>query len=257
MQTHATLSIREDLATIVFACEDELKPPTLDEVALQELDEKLGEIEVRAQDLRAVIVRSVAEKYFIVGANIAALGQIGRGTIVSWVELGHRVFNRLEGLPLPVIARVDGYALGGGLELAMACDLTVASSRARFGQPEANLGLVPGWGGTHRLPRRVGLSRAKELTFTGRMIDAAEAHAIGLADYVAEPHELDDMIAGILDAIRSSSAVAVSQVKQLLNASQACEMAACVARESAASLTCFVDGDASGRVQAFIESRSH
>lgn len=179
MQTHVSLEVKEDIGMLTLACEVAGKPATLDHRALDELADRLEEIRsrgdgLRGDGLRAVVVQSDSEKYFVVGANVNALATLDVETIVPWIEKGHAVFDELEALPLPVVARLEGYALGGGLELALACDLIVASDRARLGQPEANLGFVAGWGGCYRLPRRVGLCRAKELFFTGQIIGSVQ-----------------------------------------------------------------------------------
>lgn len=146
MQTTVKLSMDADIGTLTFVCDETGKPTTLDLRVLDELDAHLSTIESHSDRLRAVLVESAYPKYFIVGANINALKTLNADTIVPWVKKGHEVFNRLEALPLPVIAIVEGYALGGGLELAMACDMILAADTAKFGQPEANLGVVSGWG---------------------------------------------------------------------------------------------------------------
>ena len=255
MQTHVSFERTDDIGTLTFACEVAGKPATLDHQVLDEL--ALGLEEMRSSgDLRAVILRSDSEKYFVVGANVNAREKLDAETIVPWIEKGHAVFNQLEDLPLPVIARVEGYALGGGLELAMACDLIVASGRARLGQPEANLGFVAGWGGTYRLPRRVGLSRAKELFFTGQIIDAARAYEIGLVDFVGEDSaEVDAYLASFFESLRKCSDVAVAEMKRLVNASPGITQRESYLAESVASRTCLSSGDTKARVVAFLESR--
>ncbi len=125
-------------------------------------------------------MRSTSDRFFCVGANINALNDIDENSIAPWVLKGHQVFNQIEDLAMPVIAVVEGYAMGGGLELAMACDLIFASQEAKFAQSEASLGFIPGWGGTHRLARRVGVSKAKFYFYSGKMLGAQEAKEIGL-----------------------------------------------------------------------------
>jgi enoyl-CoA hydratase len=255
MQTHVSFDRADGIATLTFACEVAGKPAVLDHQVLDELAQGLEEIRTSG-GLRAVVVRSDAERYFVVGANINALEKLDAETIVPWIERGHAVFDELEALPLPVIARVEGYALGGGLELAMACDLIVTSSRARLGQPEANLGFVAGWGGTYRLPRRVGLSRAKELLFTGQIIDAARAYEIGLVDFVGQDTaEVDAYLASFFESLRSCSEVAVAEMKRLVNASLGMTQRESHLAEALASCTCLSSGDTRERVRAFLESR--
>ena len=181
MQTHINFKRHKDVVTLTFASEEAGKPPTLDLDVLDRLSDVLERIE-EDEDLRGVVIRSNSEKYFVVGADINALREMDTTSIVTWVQRGHEVFNVLAELRLPVIAWVEGYALGGGLELAMACDLILATDNAKLGQPEAKLGLVSGWGGSHRLPRRVGLAKAKEMFFTGNILDARTAYDFGLVD---------------------------------------------------------------------------
>ena len=141
-----------------------------------------------ARTCAAVILTGAGDKAFVAGADIAAMAGSARARRAPFAELGHRVGDRIEALPVPVIAAVNGFALGGGCELALACDFIYASTDARkFGQPEVNLGVIPGFGGTQRLARRVGIGRARELVYTGETIDATEALRIGLVNRVFEP----------------------------------------------------------------------
>jgi enoyl-CoA hydratase len=256
VQTHVSFEAKGDIGILTLACEVAGKPATLDHQALDELADRLEEIRSKGNGLRAAVVQSDSEKYFVVGANVNVLATLDVETIVPWIEKGHAVFNELEALPLPVVARVEGYALGGGLELAMACDLIVASDRARLGQPEANLGFVAGWGGCYRLPRRVGLSRAKELFFTGQIIDAARAYEIGLVDFVGEDSgAVDAYLASFFDSLRKCSKVAVSEMKRLVNISPGLTLHESNLEEAAASRTCLSSGDTRARVAAFLERR--
>lgn len=258
MQTHVTFERRDDVGTFTFACDEPGKPTTLDLQVLDELDTCLDEVEACVEDLRALIVQSDSPKYFLVGANVNALRSLDATSIVPWVQRGHQVFNRLARLPLPVIARVEGYALGGGLELAMACDLIVAAEGAvtgggaRFGQPEAKLGVVAGWGGSGRLPRRVGLARAKELFFTGRIVDAAAAHAMGLADFVGD---VDAIVADLVDDIRPCGWIAVASMKQLLDRGLDLTLEQIARDEAVASSRCLADPDTQARVARYLEGR--
>lgn len=252
MQTHVNYEQKEDIGHITFACEVPGKPTTLDLQVLDELDACLDKIEATAETLRALIVQSAFPKYFLVGANINALQTLNAETIVPWVQRGHAVFNRLARTPAPVIAKVDGYALGGGLELAMACDLIAATENAKFGQPEANLGVVAGWGGSYRLPRRVGLAKAKELFFTGRIVDAITAHRIGLADFVGD---VDGYLDALLADIRKCGRVAVSYMKQLIDNSPHITIEQNCLDEAVASSRCMADADTQARVASYLESR--
>jgi len=254
MQTHILLEAINDIATLTLTPDEPGKPPTLDYAALAELEAHVAVIQAAA-GLRAVILRSASEKYFCVGANINALKTLDAETIVPWVERGHAVFNALAALPVPAIARVEGFCLGGGLELAMACDLIVASKAARFGQPEAALGVIAGWGGTWRLPRRVGIARAKEMFFTGKIIAADEAAAIGLADFVGEPAEGDSYLTAFLEGLRRCSPLAVAHMKTIVDRSDALTLADTCRAEAEASHVCLASADTRARLAEYLESR--
>ena len=252
MQTHVSFEQKDDIGYLTFACDERGKPTTLDLQVLDELDACLDDIDAVTATLRAVIVQSAFSKYFIVGANINALQTLNAETIVPWVQRGHAVFNRLARLPMPVIAKVEGYALGGGLELAMACDFIVATESAKFGQPEANLGVVAGWGGSYRLPSRVGLSKAKELFFTGRIVDAETARDIGLADFVGD---VDTYLSALLTDIRKCGRTAVAYMKQLIDNSPHITIEQNCLDEAVASSRCMADVETQARVASYLESR--
>jgi enoyl-CoA hydratase len=254
MQTHILLGVTGDLATLTLTPDEPGKPPTLDYAALDELEAHVATIRAAA-GLRAVILRSASEKYFCVGANINALKTLDAETIVPWVERGHAIFNALAALPVPVVARVEGFCLGGGLELAMACDLIVASNVARFGQPEAVLGVIAGWGGAWRLPRRVGISRAKELFFTGKVIAADEALRISLANFAGEPGEVEAYLAAFLEGLRRCSPLAVAQVKAIVDHSDALTLTDACRAEAEASHECLASADTRARLAEYLNSR--
>ena len=252
MSTRLTTAYTDAVCTVTLH-PPEGKPPTLDPAVMDAFDRVLTEIEARAPELSAVVLQSASPKFFCAGANINVLETINRDTIGPWVERGHRLMNRIEALPVPVIARVEGYALGGGLELAMAGDLIFASSNAKFGQTETKLGFVTGWGGSYRLVRRVGLSRAKELVFSGRMIDAAEAARLGLVEWQGAPEALALHLAEFLGAVSASSRVANREMKSLLESCARTTIAENAAIESAASQRCLgADGDAAERLRRFL-----
>lgn len=256
MQTHVTLQVDADIATLTFARDTSGKPATIDLIVLDELESHLREIEAQRSGLRAVILRSDSTRYFVVGANIRALETLNEETVVPWIQRGHAVFNRLEALPAPAIARVEGYALGGGLELAMACDLILATPNAKFGQPEANLGFVAGWGGTYRLPRRVGIAKAKEMFYTACILDAQEALAVGLIDFCGETGALEAHLDALLAGIRQVSPVAVAHMKALVNDSRNISLSQACAAETSSSEICMAEADTKARIRAFLESRN-
>ena len=168
------------------------RPTALNALNREVLEEMARVIrEVRHDpSVRVLIVTGAGDKAFVAGADIAAMAKMSALDGLDFSRLGHRVMESFEDLPIPVIAAVNGFALGGGLELALACDLIVASEKARFGQPEINLGLIPGFGGTQRLPHRIGHNKARELIMTGDMFDAKTALELGLVNQVVAPGEL-------------------------------------------------------------------
>ena len=174
---------------------------------------------------------------------------------LEFSRLGHRVMESIEDLPIPVIAAVNGFALGGGVELAMACDLIVASEKARFGQPEINLGLIPGFGGTQRLPHRIGQAKARELIMTGDMIDAKTALELGLVNYVVAPDQLMAETRKLAEKIASKSSVALRQAKAALRASFTMEEDAGLRFEQESFGIAFASEDRVEGTEAFVGKR--
>ena len=180
------LDVSEGVATLTFNRPDALN--ALSSSVLEELDAAVGRIASDAA-IHGVIVTG-AGRAFVAGADISEIAKLDRSSGLDFARRGQGVFSRIEALPKPVVAAVNGFALGGGCEIAMACHVRVASTRARFGQPEVKLGIIPGFGGTQRLPRLVGRGAATKLILSGRPISAEEALRIGLVDEVAEPEAL-------------------------------------------------------------------
>lgn len=229
------------------------KPPTLDHESISELDVALDSIIARQP--RCVVVRSTEPKYFCVGANINVLKETNAETIVPWCMAGHRVLNRLESLPCPVLAEIHGYAFGGGLELAMACDVIYAASEAKLAQSEAALGFIPGWGGTGRLVRRVGLSKAKHLFFTAATLGGNEAHEIGLVDHVLPSAELTAAVDEFTAAVARNDASALSTFKRLVHEPEIMERDRCAAAEALASRACLENPGTLERLTQFLNKR--
>ena len=165
----------------------------------------------------AVVITGAGDKAFVAGADISELATLGPVEAKEFALRGQAVFSRLERLNKPVIAAVNGYALGGGCELAMACHLRVATATAVFGQPEVKLGLIPGYGGTQRLPRLVGRGRALEILLTGRNVNAEEAQRIGLVNVVCEPAELEGVMDGLLESILANGPLAIGHCLEAVN----------------------------------------
>ena len=219
-----------------------------------ELDRLFDEI-ARDDSIHAVIVTGSGEKAFVAGADIAQMAPMSAIEGRNWGKLAQAVFNKLENLPQPVIAAVNGFALGGGCELAMACDIRIASEKAKFGQPEVTLGIIPGFAGTQRLPRLVGKGRAKELLFSGGMIDAAEAHRIGLANKVVAPEELIAAARDMAGIIMSRGPVAVRLCKAAVNEGLDMDLESGMAYEAEVFGLCFATADQKEGMSAFLGKR--
>lgn len=216
MATHIRYTEKEPAAFITFYEEEERKPCTLDWDVLKELENHIDKLAIEKRGIRTLVLQSASPKSFIVGANIAVLRTQTAENIGSWVLNGHRIFNKLQQLPIPVIAKVEKFALGGGLELAMACDFIIAGENAVFGQPEASLGVMPGWGGSYRLPLLTGPNRAKEIFMTGRQLDAKTAYEWGLVNRVCPQNCLDAAIEELIRQIAANDASVLAKVKQII-----------------------------------------
>lgn len=206
-------------------------------------------------DVRVVIITGTG-KAFVAGADIAQMSSLDPRGAQHFAAMGHRVLAKIEALPAIVIAAVNGFALGGGCELSLACDLVYASAKARFGQPEVNLGLMPGFGGTQRLARRIGPMRALELTTTARMVKADEAKAIGLCLDVFEPEELIEKVQGIAAGIASKGPIAVRACKAVQARGLEAPLATANAFERDAFAVLFSSNDAKEGMTAFVEKRA-
>ena len=167
--------------------------------------------------VRCVVLTGAGEKSFVAGADIGSMSTMTKAEGEAFGKLGNDIFLAIESFPLPVIAAVNGFALGGGCELAMSCDIRICSDNAMFGQPEVGLGITPGFGGTQRLPRIVGLGMAKQLLYTARNIDAAEALRIGLVNAVVPQAELMDTALKMANNVAKNAPIAVRACKQAVN----------------------------------------
>ncbi len=201
------------------------------------------------------VIITGAGKAFIAGADISELAKCDVAGATKTSRLGLFMTRTIEDFPRPVIAAVNGFALGGGCELAMACDIRLASEKAKFGQPEVNLGIIPGYGGTQRLARLVGRGKAKQLIFSGAMIDAAEAHRIGLADEVYPPDELMDKAMEMARLIASRGPVAVSIAKECINHGLDVNLKAGCDFEKNSFGVVYGSSDAKEGLTAFLEKR--
>jgi enoyl-CoA hydratase len=208
-----------------------------------------------SEDVACVILTGSGSKAFVAGADIAEMQALDAVSAEHFARLGHSIFNAIENFPKPVIAAVNGFALGGGCELAMACDIRIAAENARFGQPEVSLGVIPGFGGTLRLARLVGKGRAKELIFTGDMIDAQEAYRIGLANKVVAAEELLAKARTMATKIASKGSVAVRFAKESVDNGLEMDLDRAGRFEASLFALCFATTDQKEGMQAFLEKR--
>jgi enoyl-CoA hydratase/carnithine racemase len=223
---------------------------------LRELDEALGALEAAApDDVRALVVTGRGDKAFSVGSNVKEFEEHRKPGGRARFEMEARVAQRLAGLPMPTVAAIEGSALGGGLELALCCDVRIASERAQLGLPEVRLAVTPGTGGTQRLPRIVGVARAKELALTGRIISAQEAERIGLVNEVVPAGEAVARARAIGEEIAERGPLAVRAVKVLMDGALDHDLAAGHAAEVETSVRIFATDDLLEGVRAFIEKR--
>jgi enoyl-CoA hydratase len=202
------------VSTVTIDRQDALN--ALNVETLTELRDRLRDLSTD-NDVRAIVLTGAGEKAFVAGADIKYMSGLGSDEAKGWGGLGHEAGRLLETMAKPTIAAINGFALGGGCELALACDIRYASSRAKLGQPEINLGIVPGWGGTQRLARVCGVGVAKDLILTGRLVDAEEALRIGLVSAIADPvldHALETA-----HELAAKSPLALALAKRLINMS--------------------------------------
>jgi enoyl-CoA hydratase len=242
----------DGMALIVINRPEKLN--ALDAETMGELDEALGRME-SDPDLRGLILTGAGEKAFIAGADVQ---ELARATPMEAQQIslrGQRIVQRLETLPKPSVAAINGFALGGGLELALCCTLRVASENARLGQPEVKLGILPGYGGTQRLPRLVGRGRALEMLLTGEPIDAAEAYRIGLVNHVVPQAELLEFSRALLRKIFENAPVGAALIAQAVDLGLSAGLEEGLRFEAAAFGLAAATADRSEGLRAFLEKR--
>lgn len=225
----------------------------LNSQVFQDLSAVLDQIE--ASDTISVVIFTGAGRSFIAGADISEMLPMNPVEGKRWGDLGNSIMLRIENLAQPTIAAVNGFAFGGGNELAMSCDIRLASSKAKFGQPEVGLGITPGFGGTQRLSRIVGMGRAMELILTGKTIDAHKALEIGLVNEVVEPEELLNVALEWANLIAAQAPIAVRQSKQCIRRGGQVDITTAVTYESQAFGLCFGTEDQKEGMSAFVEKR--
>jgi enoyl-CoA hydratase len=254
MSDYETIDVaRDDQNVVTVTIERPDKLNALNETVLTELHAAADDL-ADDEDLRMVVFQGEG-RAFIAGADIAAMLDMSPEEAEEFGALGHRTLEAIEQLPVPTLAAVDGFALGGGLEVALACDLIYASGRAAFGLPEVSLGIIPGFGGTQRLGRRVGWQRAREMVFTGQRIDAEKAESIGLCLEVFEADSFDERLAEVVDAIGSRGPLAIRAAKTAMRTGQESHLTDGLEAEQQAFADLFETEDRREGMEAFLDRR--
>jgi enoyl-CoA hydratase len=247
-----SVTIEDGIATITFNRPQKLNALNAD--LLSEFSNALDEI-AADEGIRVLILTGAGEKSFVAGADITELATFSALQAKRFSETGHALIDKLQTLPIPVIAAANGFALGGGSEIALACDFIYASENAMFGQPEINLGIIPGFGGTQRLPRLIGKNLAKELIFTGNMITAAEALSMGMANKVYPQEQLMVEVMQIAKTMASKGKASLRAAKQAINNGMNVDLATGCRIEMDAFSLCMASPDAKEGTAAFLEKR--
>jgi enoyl-CoA hydratase len=246
-----TLSVADRVATLTVNRPDKLN--ALNDRVIAELGDAIDALRENP-DVGGIVLTGVG-RAFVAGADISELEKLGAVSAKALAQRGQAVFRRFETSPKPTIAAVNGFALGGGCELAMSCHIRIASEAAKFGQPEVKLGLVPGYGGTQRLPRLIGKGRALQLLLTGEMIDAQEAYRIGLVNRVVPAGELSSTAAAMMQTILANGPLAVAHCIEAVNAGYDLPLADALTLEATAfGLLAATDEKREG-TRAFLEKR--
>jgi enoyl-CoA hydratase len=245
-------SIQDNIALIKIARAKVLN--SLNSQVLNDLNQIIDWLESNPA-LRAAIISGEGEKAFVAGADISEMAGKSKAQALEFSKTGQRLFARLEALSIPVIAAVNGYALGGGCELAMACDFRIASINAKFGQPEVSLGIIPGYGGSQRLPRLVGLGQALFMLMSGETISAEEALRIGLVQKVVSPQELETACLEIAKKIAAKGPNAVKKVKLVARQGYGRDFESACRLEAENFSSLFGEAEAGEGLQAFLEKR--
>lgn len=245
-------TVEEGVATITFN-----RPKALNAMNSETMGEFMNAIKTCYDDdnIKAVIVTGSGDKAFVAGADIVEMQDLEPCDALKFMERGHETYRALELMPKPTIAAVKGFALGGGTEIAMSCDIRFAADNARFGQPEILLGLTPGWGGTQRLPRLVGIGRALELIMGGGQIDAQRAYEIGLVNKVFPADQLMEETKKFAKRLAGMPGFAIKMIKHAVNFGQELPLDHANRLEMECCAQCFSTHDQKEGMKAFLEKR--
>lgn len=245
------VAVEGHVATVTVNRPDKLN--ALNEQVIEGLTAAVHALSARG-DVRAMVLTGAGDRAFVAGADIPAMAELDPTRAAAFARKGWALGDALETAAFPVIAAVNGFALGGGAELALACDLIVASDKARFGWPEVTLGVIPGFGGTQRLARRVGVGKAREYVFTASVLDAAEALSMRLADHVVPHAELAAEAKKLAERIAKNAPVAVARAKQVLHAGENLPLGVARELEIQGFALCFATEDQKSGMRAFVEN---
>ncbi len=250
--TSMELTNANGIATLTFNRPKALN--ALNAVLLEEFSDALNSI-AKDESIRVLILTGAGEKAFVAGADITEIATLTPLGAKHFSQCGQDIISKLQTLAIPVIAAVNGYALGGGCEMALACDCIYASEKAIFGLPEINLGVIPGFGGTQRLPRLIGANRAKEMIFTGKHLTAAEAKEMGLVNKIFAPEELMSAVINVATLIATKGKASLYAAKQTINQGLNTDLATGLNIERDAFGLVLASPDAKEGTSAFLEKR--
>jgi enoyl-CoA hydratase len=245
-------SVEHQIALITFNRPKALN--ALNSALLDEFSDALHQV-AKDDEIKVLILTGAGEKAFVAGADITELSRLNSLESKAFAQKGHWVMNMLQALPIPVVAAVNGFALGGGSEIALASDFIYAAANAKFGFPEINLGLIPGFGGTQRGPRAIGMNLAKEMIFTGKLISAEEAAGIGMVNKVCAPESLMEEVFKVARDIASKGRVSLRAAKRAINSGMNVDLATGCEIEINEFALCFSSEDAKEGTSAFLEKR--
>jgi enoyl-CoA hydratase len=247
-----SFDVQDRLAIVTFNRPKALN--ALNRALLDEFAQALDQVEAN-DEIRVLVLTGSGDKAFVAGADITEINQLGPLGAKQFARRGMDTITRLTQLPIPVIAAVNGYALGGGTEMALACDFVYAAETAQFGLPEITLGIIPGFGGTQRLARLIGANMAREMIYTGKMIAADEALRLGIVNRVCAPDQLMTDVQKTAAAIAQKGRVALRAAKQAINNGLNVDLASGLALENDAFALCLASPDAHEGTSAFLEKR--
>ncbi|MCF6165882.1 enoyl-CoA hydratase-related protein [Furfurilactobacillus rossiae] len=247
------LDVDNEIATLTINRPKSMN--ALNTATLTEIGQALDEVRDNADLIKVLIITGAGEKAFVAGADISEMRDMNSLQAATLSKLAHESFGKIENLSQLTIAAVNGYCLGGGLELASSCDIRVGSSKAKFGQPEVTLGIVPGFGGTQRLTRLVGRGKAKEMIATGTMVDAQEAYRVGIIEEIAEPDELMDKVHALANTVIKNGLIAVGMAKYVIDRAADLPLDTAIDFETQMWAQTFATEDQTEGMTAFLEKR--